>query len=57
MYTTKRKPSELLDIGDPYTAFCFDEACSYIYIKMKAGEEPSFKQKYTSFSDLYRQYV
>ena len=26
----KQRPSEVADIEDKYTAFCFDEACEYI---------------------------
>lgn len=52
----KRKPSSLMDIGDAYTAFCFDEACAYIMQKLEKGEEPQFKKKYKSFKDLYAQY-
>lgn len=28
-------PSEILHIEDEYTAFCFDEACSYIQFKLE----------------------
>ena len=51
------RPSFLLDIVDPYTAFCFDEACAYITKKMEDGEEPIFKLKFKSFSDLYKHYT
>lgn len=52
----KARPSSLFDIEDPYTAFCFDEACAYISAKIKNGEEPKFKVKYSSFSDMYKNY-
>nr|DAI66992.1 MAG TPA: hypothetical protein [Caudoviricetes sp.] len=52
----KCRPSTLLDISDPYTSFCFDEACAYIIQKLEDGEEPIFKAKYSSFKDLYAQY-
>lgn len=52
----KVNPSELFDIHDPYTAYCFDEACAVISIKLEKGEEPIFRQEYKSFTDLYKQY-
>lgn len=45
-----------MDISDPYTAFCFDEACAYIMQKLEKGEEPQFKKKFKSFTELYAQY-
>ena len=53
----KRLPSELLHISDPYTSYCFDEACAFIMSKLDAGEEMAFKTHYTSFTDLYRSYA
>lgn len=38
------RPSEIMGIEDPYTAFCFDEACSYIVQKITDGEEPIIKE-------------
>lgn len=57
----KVKPSTLLDIIDPYTSYCFDEACGFILAMMKDGKEPVFKvntekKKYKSFSDFYKQF-
>ena len=52
----KVRPSTLLDITDPYTAYCFDEACAFITGKLENGEEPQFTKKYKSFSDIYSQY-
>lgn len=52
----KVRPSTLLDITDPYTAYCFDEACAYITGRLEDGEEPQFKKKYKSFKDIYAQY-
>jgi hypothetical protein len=57
------RPSTLLYIEDEYTAFCFDEACGFIYAKMQNKEEPNFKsdeeegekegkKHYSSFSEL-----
>lgn len=45
-----------MDIDDPYTAYCLDEACGYIIQKIESGEKPRFSQKYKSFNDIYRQY-
>lgn len=53
----KRLPSELMHISDPYTAYCFDEACAFIMSKLDAGEEMRFKAHYTSFTELYRNYT
>lgn len=59
------RPSELMDISDAYTAFCFDEACAYILKELKDGKEPIFKKgssndlensSYKSPSDLYKKY-
>lgn len=36
------RPSEILNIDDEYTAFCFDEACAYISNQMEIGNEPNF---------------
>jgi len=37
-----------------YEAFCFDEACGYIRAQIEGGKQPKWKQKYNSFSDMYR---
>lgn len=55
------RPSEILGIVDVYTAFCLDEACTYITSKIKNGEEPDFtiqnnsveKPHYNSLRDMY----
>ena len=52
----KVRPSTLLDIMDPYTAFCFDEACAYITKRLEDGDKPQFTKQYKSFKDIYRQY-
>lgn len=52
----KTRPSILLDVMDPYTAFCFDEACTYIMGMVEKGEEPQFRKRYKSFKDIYKQY-
>ena len=53
-----KTPSELLRIEEDYTAFCLDEACIFIRLKMEDAEnpqKPNFKEKATSFSDFYEQ--
>lgn len=52
----KELPSNLLGIEDAYTSYCFNEACYYIISRIEKGDEPVFKVKYNSFSDLYKQY-
>lgn len=54
-------PSEVVGVEDSYTAFCFNEACSYIFLRLKKGDEMKrggkgklSKEKYRSFSELYR---
>lgn len=36
------RPSEVLNIDDDYTAFCFDEAVYFIMSELKQGNEPCF---------------
>lgn len=52
----KKLPSELLGIEDCYTAYCFNEACTYIIARLEKGEEPTFNKKYNSFKDIYKHY-
>lgn len=52
----KVRPSTLLDLVDPYTAYCFDEACAYIIKQMEDGKEPQFKLKFKSFREMYEHY-
>lgn len=41
----KQRPSEFIPGLDEYTAFCFDEACSYILGNIKQGKEPKWLDK------------
>lgn len=59
------RPSDLMGIDDSYTAFCFDEACSYIVSQLKDGKEPIIKEgkdgngntkHYSNPSDFYRKF-
>lgn len=43
-----------MDISDPYTAYCFDEACAYILTKIEDGDTPIFHTRYKSFTELYK---
>lgn len=56
------RPSSIFDYLDEYTAYCLDEACSYIISRIQNGEEPDFsidknssveKQHYRSLSNMY----
>lgn len=47
-------PSEILNIkDDDYTAYCLNEACAFIILKMQNKEEPQFEKEYHTFSQLY----
>ena len=60
------RPSEIMEIYDPYTAFCFDEACAYIVKEIQDGKEPIIKkeklsveakpQSYKKASELYSKF-
>lgn len=47
------RPSELLHVEEGYAAWCLDEACLYVQMRIDDGEEPVFKKQYTSFSSIY----
>lgn len=50
----QKRPSEFFDLdGDEYTAYCLDEACTYIMIQIEDGKEPRFKVKAKSFREFY----
>jgi hypothetical protein len=57
-------PSQLLGIEDDYTAFCFNEACSEIQIRLQNEEKPNYienrkadePKQYNNFKDFYKQY-
>lgn len=50
----KCRPSALVGLEEPYEAFCFDEACAFIFAQIENGEQPRFKKKYSSFKDMYK---
>lgn len=43
----------MMGINDNYTAYCFDEACTYVLRMIQEGKEPKFRKKYKSFKDFY----
>ncbi len=38
-------PSEILNIDDEYTAYCFNEACCNLILRIQGGEEPHYKKE------------
>lgn len=38
----KCRPSEIMFMEDPYTAYCFDEACAYLLQCLKDKKTPHF---------------
>jgi len=49
-------PSEIMNIDDEYTAYCFDEACDEIVHHINNKETPVFEKHYSSFRDFYKQF-
>lgn len=49
-----RLPSEILGVSEEYDAYCLDEAVAYIILKMEQGEQPRYKQAFTSARDFYK---
>ncbi len=39
----QKRPSEILNICDEYTAYCFDEACMLIIAKLEDKQTPNWK--------------
>ena len=57
----KARPSQIMGIEDPYTAFCLDEAIVLIMDHLEKEEKPIFRTKpekmeYHSFTDFYSQF-
>lgn len=38
----RTRPSELLGIDDPYTAYCLDETCLFMVNQARDGKNPDF---------------
>ena len=52
-----KTPAELLFIDDEYTAYCLNQACAYIRVKIEQEkQEPRFIKKHKSFTELYAQF-
>lgn len=47
-----KNPSEILGVNDEYTSFCFDEACNYIVMRFKNGDEPIYEKKKKKVSSM-----
>jgi hypothetical protein len=56
-------PSEVMSIKDEYTAYCFNEACINVLMRIKNKETPHWitldngkekEKSYTNFSDFYK---
>lgn len=58
-YTYNCRPSTFLELSG-YEAYCFDEACAYIKMKMQSGEKPIFvdnkvkNKHFKSASEMYK---
>lgn len=50
----RKTPSEMLSLTDPYTAYCFNEACACIMKHLDDKEEPVFEVRYSRASELYK---
>ena len=42
--TFNSRPSQLINIEDEYVAYCFDEACAYIFGQLEAGKIPHYTE-------------
>lgn len=58
-----QRPSSIAGVDDDYTAFCFDEACTYILSRIEQGEEPEFdlneppvERHFSSYSEMLKFY-
>lgn len=38
------RPSKIAGIEDTYVAYCFDEACAYIQVRIDNEEKPAFNK-------------
>ena len=53
------RPSQILNLEDEYTAFCFDEACANIIAHLQDGDKPIWIEDrkvkhYSTFTDLLK---
>lgn len=49
-----QRPSSIIEVEDDYTAFCFDEACTFIMTQLENGKEIVREKHYSKLSDLYK---
>ena len=57
----QERPSAIMGIEDPYTAYCLDEAVVLIMDHLEKKEKPNFpveveNRQYSSFTDFYSQF-
>ena len=49
----QKRPSEFLHLTDGYTAYCFDEACSYILLMERNGKVARYRVEEVGFAQFY----
>lgn len=58
----RQRPSDILGVTDDYAAYCFDEACIFLYNALEEGKELHFKgdgidkkpKHYKTVSEFYK---
>lgn len=57
-------PSDIMGIEDNYTAFCFNEACAEIMLRLQNEEKPIYREQreeeqqeeYSNFTEFYKKF-
>lgn len=55
-------PSDIIGVEDNYTAFCFNEACAEIILRLQNEEKPIYREQeeeqkeYSNFTDFYKNF-
>ena len=56
-------PSDIMGIEDIYTAFCFNEACAEIMLRLQNEEKPIYREQrgkeqeeYSNFTEFYKKF-
>lgn len=56
-------PSDIIGIEDIYTAFCFNEACAEIMLRLQNEEKPIYREQreeeqeeYSNFTEFYKKF-
>lgn len=55
-------PSDIIGVEDNYTAFCFNEACAEIMLRLQNEEKPIYREQveeqeeYSNFTDFYKNF-